>query len=207
MDSRYLPAATLAVVNSLIQLLGVLVWDWPIGNVFLLLWVENVLITIVAIGRVLSVRPEPGTSLTSSKVSTSFSLAFFTLIHGAFSFVLAFVTGLDLGAMWFTLPLIVLAVRYVVEALGTFSRVEAPRTVAQAHGFAMGRILMLHVAIIACWGVVIVGLTDRDSPLASLPLSLPQLALVVLLIIKTVAEVMSLGRDPNRESSWKFTAR
>ena len=59
MNSRYLPAAGLAIVNSLVQLVGVLAFGWPIGNIFLLLWAENVIITLVAIVRMAGVRDAP----------------------------------------------------------------------------------------------------------------------------------------------------
>lgn len=206
MRTRYLPAAALAVANSAIQLLGVLVWGWPIGNVLLLLWVENVLITLAAIIRVMSVVPEPGESLAGSKASASFGLFFFTLVHGVFSVVLGFIAGLDLSMTWFVWPVVILIVRYVVEAVTTFSRVPRPRTVEAAHGFAMGRILMLHLAIIASGGVMVIGFGQAHRDRTNAAEVLPVIALAVVLVIKTIADVMSLGRDPNRESSFKFNS-
>lgn len=205
MNSRYLPAAGLAIVNSLVQLVGVLAFGWPIGNIFLLLWAENVIITLVAIVRMAGVRDAPDGGA-ATKASTSFSLLFFCLVHGIFSGALAFMTGLDLTMTMFWAPLILLVIRYVVEVVGWYSRGERPATISEAHGFAMRRVVMLHVAIIACGTVMVLGLTRRDTLPEWLP-SLPVLALTVLLVIKTIAEVYSMRLGPNAPTNWKFQAR
>lgn len=207
--SRYLPAIGLAIINSLVQLVGVLLFGWPIGNIFLLLWIENVIITLVAIARMAAVRNAPDGGA-AAKISTSFGLLFFCLVHGGFSVTLAFATGFDPTVTMFVAPLILLVVRYLVEVVGWYTRDERPATISEAHGFAMRRVIMLHISIIACWGVIIFGTVQ--SMQGGLPtwwpdISLPLLALGILLVIKTIADIHSIKLGPNAPTAWKFQAR
>lgn len=207
MHSRNLSVIAMTIANSLIQLLGVLAWGWPIGNIFLLLWIENVIITLIAIGRVMSVTMVPGKDIGGSKLAITFTMAIFCFVHGVFSVVLAFMTGLDLTPFYFMFPLVVLVVRYSVEGVGWLVRGQRPDTIAQAHGFAMRRIIMLHFVIIACWFVMVFGLIATPLWGVRLPMSPALLALVILLIIKTWGEVASLRSDANAASTRQFSSR
>lgn len=202
------PPFALAILNSLVQLGGVALLGWPIGNIFLLLWIENVIITLVAIVRMAGVRNAPDGGM-GTKLMTSFALLFFCLVHGGFAITLAFSTGLDLTMTMFVAPLILLVVRYAVEVIGWYAGGHRPATVSEAHGFAMRRVVMLHVAIIACWGLIIMvvvqgglGRLPEGWDLASLPL----LVLGVLLVIKTIAELHAIRVGPNAPTSWKLRA-
>ena len=204
-NARLLPVIGLAILSSLVQFLGVLLWDWPVGNVFLLLWVENVIVTLLAIVRMFTVRNAPDGGM-GMVLMNSFGMLFFCGVHAVFTFVLAFMTGLSLTPQMFLLPLAILVLRYAVEAVGLFIPANRPTTISEAYGFAMRRIFMLHIAIIACWGVVIFslrGLLSGDDSTANAPL----LALGILLAIKTIAEIHSIRLGPNAPTSLKFQAR
>ncbi len=205
MQSKNPSVIALTIINSLVQLLGVLVWGWPIGNIFLLLWIENVIITVIAVSRVATVREMPGKDIGGGRMTISFAMGLFCVVHGVFSMILAVMTGLDLSPSLFLFPLIMLIVRYIVEGVGQLRHPSRPETVPQAVGFATRRIIMLHFVIIACWFVMIFGLVGTTLFHVALPVSPALLALVILLVIKTWAEVASLRHGPNTASSWRFT--
>lgn len=195
----------LTIINSVVQLLGVMVWGWPIGNIFLLLWIENVIITVIAVSRVATVREGPGKDIGGGRMTIAFAMALFCVVHGVFSMILAVATGLNLSPALFLFPFIMLVVRYSVEGIGRLRHAPRPETVPQAVGFATRRIIMLHFVIIACWFVMIFGLVGTTLFDVALPASPALLALVILLVIKTWAEVASLRHGPNTPSSWRFT--
>lgn len=199
----YLPSVALATVNSLVQLGGVALLGWPVGNIFLLLWCENVIITLLAVSRMVGVRDAPDGGM-GQKVIISFGLLFFCLVHGVFSVVLAYVTGLNLTMVMFATPLVLLVLRYAVETLGWYAKGERPRTLSEAHGFAMRRVIMLHVAILVCWAIMVRGLVSMFGDGAQ---SLPSLQLALLgalLLVKTVAEIRAIRLGPNVGTAWKF---
>ena len=71
MRTQSLRLVLLAILNSIVQFLGVLLWRWPIGNVFLLFWVENVIITIMSIARVAAVPRGGGGELAGKLIASS----------------------------------------------------------------------------------------------------------------------------------------
>ncbi|MBB1483742.1 hypothetical protein H5392_07690 [Tessaracoccus sp. MC1865] len=204
MNSRYLPAIGLAVINSAVQLVGVLAFGWPAGNIFLLLWIENLIITLVAIVRMAGVNGAPdGDGRAKTNIATRLLLG--TFVHGVFSGILAVWSGVELTLAMFAAPFVLLVVRYAVETVTWYVRDERPTTLSQAHGFAVRRVVMLHFAIIVCWMVMVFGTVQEQ--LNGLPSGLPPLpllALSALLVIKTIAEVRAIRRGPNAGTSWKF---
>jgi hypothetical protein len=195
MRTQSLRLVLLAILNSIVQFLGVLLWRWPIGNVFLLFWVENVIITIMSIARVAAV-PRGGGGELAGKLIASSVLAIFAVVHGAFTVALALATGLNLGAAFFAVPVVVLILRYAVEALGWFGpRAPRPSSIDDGYRFALRRIVTLHIAIMASWFVLVFGIIRlvQDGGAASpLGASLPLVALAILLLAKTVSEISSL---------------
>jgi len=97
----YLPGASLKlppslvflVVANLVPLLGVLAWGWEVFPIMLVFWLENVIVGIFFILRILTAGAGAGRKLSSayrSIISLFFAFHFgiFTLIHGMFVFIL-----------------------------------------------------------------------------------------------------------------------
>lgn len=166
------------------QILGVLLLDWPLGNLFVLMWFENVILTLLAIGRMLAYRDTEGFAW-GNLLNTGFGMLFFCAIHGVFSVILAFGVGVDASAAMLYLPAALIVVRCLVE-LRERSR---PAEFKDTYGFAMSRIIMLHFVIIACW---IITLASRSYALnGEPPIDVRLIVLILLVAIKTVVEVIS----------------
>lgn len=90
-----LPSALVLVIANLVPLYGVLLLDWPVFPLILLFWIENVLIGLFNVLRMLTIDPRD-LLLWGAKL---FLVAFFCLHYGAFTAVHgSFVFGLFDGA-------------------------------------------------------------------------------------------------------------
>lgn len=79
-----LPAAPLLVVANLVPLAGVLLWDWRVGDVVILYWIENLVIGAFNVLRILFARPQ-GARL-AGLAGKVFLAGFFTVHYGMFCF-------------------------------------------------------------------------------------------------------------------------
>jgi len=77
-------AAPLLVVANLVPLAGVLLWDWRIGDVVILYWIENLVIGAFNVLRI--VFAAPGRARLAGWVGKLFLAAFFTVHYGMFCY-------------------------------------------------------------------------------------------------------------------------
>lgn len=204
MQRTMLPIA-LAVISSLVQLAGVMALGWPAGNIILLLWVENVILTGFALVRLSMV---PRTAFEDSRATMMATPLIFTLVHFGFTMALAFSLGLEFTMMALGIPMVLVLIRYLVEAVGQFAGGYRPSTPKEATGAAMGRIGMLHIAIIAAWFIFVPfgfmrGFGGSMAPRSSFfpepvhEFMSEHYAIVILLIVltaKTIYEVRSIWK-------------
>jgi len=196
---RWLNLLFVLLVNA-VPLYGVKYLDWSVGTVLVLYWLENLLIAVFTCARILlhrtltRKRGHWRTGQLGSKVNDRPSgqglfgeyavIAFvFTLAHGIFVFAIVFLIGEnrpDVANWKFSVEqfrigawqmLAVLAVNFLVDAMSIRSRSFA--WIKAYVGQRMGRVLILHLAIIfGMWAMA-----ASDSPLA---------VLYVLIALKTL---------------------
>ena len=93
-----------------VQVVGVLVLGWPAGNILLLLWLENLLLTLMAIPRMVVFRrlPEGGWG---QLIGTAFGMLFFCAGHLVFSALLAFMWRVEITWVALGVPAVLLVIR------------------------------------------------------------------------------------------------
>ncbi|MFT4227320.1 DUF6498-containing protein [Micropruina sp.] len=220
MTSRYrLLDIGWVLATNLFVLAGVIVWDWPAGNVFLVFWIENAILGVTTAVRIATAEgPVEGQPRSDSilRFPTWGRVGFFVVHYGIFSFVhLVFVTILAIGAgvewsFWaLGMPALLIALRYVVDLVrdwflgGRRRRVNAE----QAFWSPYPRLIVLHVATLlgffvafpfgsgglarAPWSAAVDGVR---AWLASFGYSLSTGVLLValLMILKTVADLATI---------------
>lgn len=186
MSRGLLITIALALGNTLWQVAGVIFLDWPMGNVFLLLWFENLLLVILAVVRMGSYRRNKEFSW-GTFVMIAFQLLFFTLIHSVFSFTLATFAGFRMTMAELFLPAVLLVVRYSIE--GWDQRERKPNNFKETYGFASARVVMLHIAILLCWFVFVWSFSQLHGGGAGLRIDPKLLVLLILLVAKATVEV------------------
>jgi hypothetical protein len=93
-SARALPlSAAFLVFANIIPLIGALAWDWSILEIVAVYWVENLVIGLFTILRILTVAtPDAGTGSLWAKIPVSaffsFHYGIFCLVHGVFVFAL-----------------------------------------------------------------------------------------------------------------------
>ena len=140
MRRNLIPEIGLTICFVAVQLVGVLALGWPAGNILLLLWFENLLLTLMTIPRMVVFRrlPEGGWW---QVIGTTFGMLFFCAIHLVFSALLAL--------MW--------RIEITWVALGRSRGEEPPEDFTQTYAFVWPRIIMLHLMILLCWTVALGG--------------------------------------------------
>lgn len=195
-----------ALSTNLFVLAGVIVWGWPPGNIFLLFWVENVILGAVAAVRIATAQgtdPEATTPAGASALFFVFHYGLFALVHGVFVAVIA--VSIGVSATWWTLgvPALLIAVRYVFDLalvwfLGGQRRLVTP---GQAFAWPYPRLFVLHIATILGFAFVMpfgqrdslaaVVLAPLQALLAGAGITLTRGAALValLMVLKTIADV------------------
>lgn len=220
-------AIGISVTMNVLTLIGVIAWHWPAGNVFLLFWLENVVIGMISLVRVVSARG-PETSPATLKVNGRpvrgtplrygmfFALHYgiFCLVHGVFTVIVALRLGVEPSFFWLGFPVIVIAVRYLVELLATWFGRGGLRAVVspqQAMTQPYPRVIVLHLAVlIAFWlgldvggddGLhhIVVRVLDQLFTLVPKDLRSEGVELVaVLVVIKTAVDIYTTRRITRR---------
>lgn len=191
------------VLGNLLPVWAVWAGHMSVGDVFVVYWIENLAYWAITIVKVRTARGTgaPGAArmtLNGKPVDASdpgalsffFALHYgiFTLVHGVFAFVMAFLAGGDLHPGTWLLAGLALALSHVGSLWlnwydgGERWRVSATTAMWQPYP----RMLVLHVAIILGFGLVLrsVGATDAPS-------GLEELAPVLLLLgLKTVVDLV-----------------
>ena len=186
-------SAWVLVAANLVPLAGVLFWGWDAFALVALFWMENVVIGVLFVLRMLSLDPrDPALWLGKLFTVPFFCVHYgmFTAIHGTFVFHLlggprydtqgflpleaAARAAADFG-LW--LPLGALVASHLFSFLwnflyrGEFRRAQLSRLMAQPYG----RVVVLHVAIIL-------------GGIAAMALGSPLWALLVLLALKVALD-------------------
>lgn len=156
MRRNLIPEIGLTLCVVAVQLVGVLVLGWPAGNILLLLWFENLLLTLMTIPRMVVFRhlPEGGWG---QVIGTAFGMLFFCAGHLVFSALLALMWRIEITWVALGVPAFLLVIRCVVEAVGRSRGEEPPKDFAQTYAFVWPRIIMLHVMILLCWTIALGG--------------------------------------------------
>lgn len=146
-------AVAWSLLGNLMILVGALWFGWPAGNLYLLFWVENVILGAVTLTKLLTVRSaEPARA---GFFVVHYGL--FCFVHLVFILVLAFANGLAPTFLAFGLPVILLVVRYAADLwTGWFAGDQRDRvSVGQVFASPYGRVFVLHFATILGFGYTI----------------------------------------------------
>lgn len=190
------------VVGNLLPLWAVWAGHMSVGDVFVVYWLENVAVWAITIVKVGSARGAPGRGASAWKLNGRpidpadprplaffFALHYgiFTLVHGVFAFVMAFVGGGELHPGSWLLAGLVLALSHLGSLWlnwydgGERWRVSATTAMWQPYP----RMLVLHVAVLAGFGLTMSSVGAADTPSG-----LEQLAPVLILLgLKTVVDL------------------
>lgn len=162
----------LGLATNLATLAGVAFWGWPAGNVFLIFWIENVVLGLWTIPKIITARGGGATmplkingvdrTVSSSGAALFFCLHYglFCVVHLVFTGLVAWRLGVELSFWFLGFPALLIVVRYSVEALTTwFGRSHRRELVtpAQAMREPYPRIIVLQLAAIICFGLFVSG--------------------------------------------------
>jgi len=192
------PSSAVLILSNLVPLWGVVFQGWDVFAILFLFWSENMVIGVFNVLRMVVVRPKTA----GDSIMRIFMIPFFTFHYGMFTlahgvFVLAFFSGIDFNnvpeasaqsAPWTLLFTLISHRLPRVEFLVAFAALFASHAVSFFSNFIgrgefritdvnelmmrpYGRVIVLHVTILA-------------GGFAVLGLHAPQLAIVVLVLIK-----------------------
>ena len=162
----------LGLVMNLATVAGVAFWDWPAGNVFVIFWIENVVLGLWTIPKIITARGDGGTmpmkingrprTVSSTGAALFFCLHYglFCLVHLVFTGLVAWRLGVELSFWFLGLPALLIVVRYSVEALTTwFGRSHRRELVTPAQAMAepYPRIVVLQLSALICFGLFVSG--------------------------------------------------
>jgi hypothetical protein len=201
----------LALAWNLVPLVGVLAFGWPAGNVLVLFWVENAVLGLCTLVKVVTARGPAGTITVNGRPRPGtpalwalfFALHYgiFCLVHAAFTGIVAYRIGLDTGFWLLGMPVVLLAVRYAVEtATSWFGPGGQRETVTPGRAMVQPypRIIVLHLAVLLSFGLVIGGADAVPPWLADLTAGLPAAwrspgyaVVVLLLVLKTAVDLVT----------------
>ena len=199
MRRNLIPEIGLTICFVAVQLVGVLALGWPAGNILLLLWFENLLLTLMTIPRMVVFRrlPEGGWW---QVIGTAFGMLFFCAIHLVFSALLALMWRIEITWVALGVPAFLLVIRCVVEAVGRSRGEEPPKDFAQTYAFVWPRIIMLHVMILLCWTIALGGSAFSSVHMegASDQTTIRGASVVVFLAFKAGVEIYTTLRPSRR---------
>jgi len=196
---------------NLFPLYGVLFQGWQVFPIVLLFWLENIIVGVFFILRLVAARP-PGAERGTGWIAKlflvpffAFHYGFFTMVHGVFVFALF---GREMGDPGAFLPA---DAAPVLDAIGKYHLLPAVVALALSHGFSYawnylgkgefrradmgaltrapyGRVVVLHLAIIG-GGFLVMAL---KSPVAGL---------VLLLVLKVCLDVAAHRREHRKAAA------
>lgn len=207
--------------TNLLVLAGVIAWGWPPGNVFVLFWIENVILGVVTTVRIATAQGRAdGAPRWARSAFFVAHYGIFAIVHGAFALFIAFSVGFAPTLEALGLPAILIALRYVVELATGWFRGGRRKTVTpdQAFAWPYPRLIVLHVATLLGFaavmssgrttGVVAQALGPLLNWLERTGLQITDGVLVValLIVLKTVADLAVLSGRPGT-GSLRFSLR
>lgn len=207
-------AIAMSVAWNLVALLGVLVLGWPAGNVLALFWVENAVLGLVTLVKVITAqgtstgkitvngRPRAGSPGLYAAFFT-FHYGLFCLVHLVFTGFVAVSVGLQPTFWLLGFPAVLLVVRYAVEiATSWFGAGGQRATISSSQAMAQPypRIIVLHLAVLGAFALVISGSGGAGGPawLQTATDLLPAAwrtdgvaVVALLLVLKTVVDLVT----------------
>ena len=206
------------VLGNLLPIWAVWAGHMSVGDVFVVYWLENVAVWAITIVKVASARgeatpsratmtvngrPVDQTNPTAMAFFFAFHYGIFTLVHGVFAFVLAFMAGGRLHPLSWLLAGLALALSHLASlwinwyAGGERWRVSPVTAMWQPYP----RMLVLHVAVILAFFFVLPS-GDGSVPGTSSPTGVTQLVPVLILFgLKTVVDLALHLRERLRSGS------
>lgn len=215
-------AVGMALAYNAITVLGVVAVGWPAGNVYVLFWVENAVLGFVTIPRIATARgtgPAPRLTVNGRSVRSSPGLlagffclhyGIFCVVHAVFTGIVAYAVGIE--ATWWLLgmPAVLIIIRYAVETALVWFGPNGQRWSTSAADAMMQpypRIVVLHVAVLLAllgsgtFGGDNVVHRALDQVVRLLPPTWQEpgvVAVVLLLVVKTVVDVITTARFARR---------
>ncbi|MCK4284269.1 MAG: hypothetical protein KAX44_08130 [Candidatus Brocadiae bacterium] len=194
------PSVAVLVVANLVPLYGVLFQGWQVFPIVLLFWVENIIVGVFFVLRLLTVRPQEPIGWIAKLFLVPFFVfhyGMFTTVHGVFVFALF---GREMAG-----PGASVGTALALSAVGKYHLAAAVVALALSHGFSYawnylgkgeyrranigalmarpyGRVVVLHLAIIG-GGFLLMAL---NSPVAGL---------VLLLVLKVGLDIAAHRRE------------
>ena len=186
------PSAVTLVLSNLVPLVGVAAFGWSLWEVMLLYWLENAVIGLYAVGRILSAAG--GDDALASRLGTAafFSVHYggFWLGHGLFLMTTFGDGSADLDVVG--AGLVAMVASHGVSFVANYLRREREWAVASIEMFKpYGRVVLLHVVILSGGWIVQGG----GSPVWALAL-LVGLKTVLDLAVHLVGHAMREGAMP-----------
>lgn len=189
-----------AVAGAAVMAVGIVVFDWPTFTVLALYWLENVIIGAFTVLRILAFGARSERYLESLGTAAFFTLHYgmFCLVHGVF--VATLFGGIPMRASLADpvllmigrvgadrLGLLVIVATVIAVALDSWrawaaSDISDPSGIRKIMGEPYGRIVVLHVVLIAGGFIVIA-------------LQLPSLAALLLVAFKLIYDLRILRRS------------
>jgi hypothetical protein len=201
------PSVAVLVGANLFPLYGVLFQGWKVFPIVLLFWLENVVVGVFFILRLLAARPQEPAGWAAKLFMVpffTFHYGMFTMVHGVFVFALF---GREMGPRVGDFP----GPELVLKAFRTYHLAPAFVALALSHAFSYvwnylgkgecrtasigalmavpyGRVVVLHIAIIG-GGFLVMAL---KAPLAGLAL---------LLVLKICLDVAAHSREHRKAAA------
>jgi hypothetical protein len=148
--------------TNVLPIVGVLQGQLGLADVFVLYWLENVVVWLVTIIRLSTVHG--GDRSQASFFAIHYGI--FTLVHGVFAGVLAVVSGGFRGGIlyWIVVPLAMLASHLISLGVNWFGREEyRVASAGRVMAFPYPRMLAMHGSVIAGFLFVLDSPSERSS--------------------------------------------
>jgi len=187
------PTAVILILANLIPLFGVLFWHWEVFPLMLLFWMENVILGIINVAKMITVKSgNPRENTSKAFIIPFFCLHYgmFTLVHGVFVIVLfsglldETGSGGDFSLPGFLVAILSITVSHLVSFYYNYIRGgEYTRTTLNSLMFQpYGRVIVLHLTIIGSGFLIMI-------------LGSPVWGLVLLIIAKIILDVKAHIRE------------
>lgn len=190
--ARFATAVVLVVVN-LLPVWAVVTERIGMGDVFLVYWIENVVVWACGIVRTATAEGPGGDGEVTSSGGRDMSSAkffalhygIFTLVHGVFAIIVVAILGLKGGVAQVVLLSLAITVSHLFSlAVNWFGRDERKVvSVGRAMFAPYPRMLVLHVGIIIAFAVALDGLDHGENQDSQIT------AVAILCVLKTLVDL------------------
>lgn len=184
-------SSAVLIISNLVPLIGVILFDWKVGTILVLYWLESVIIGILNVVKILSVRQSAEDGLAIENIGSAGFFAFhyglFTYVHGMiitslFLGVSGGMKALISGALIWTA--LVFLISHSFSLLINFhgKKEYIGRTPAEQMRRPYGRVILMHVVVIFS-GMIVHTMGD------------PIFALILFMGLKIAIDLAAHGKD------------